>query len=76
MRSPEEVENAFRYHPNTESVDPDARAAQHEQVRDKHLRLALDMFDELPNCAERTIALRHLEQSMMYANAAIARHGR
>jgi hypothetical protein len=36
---------------------------------------ALLLLQVLPDCPERTIALRHLEQSVMYANAAVARRG-
>jgi hypothetical protein len=71
MRTKEEIISAFTYHP---PVDPDVKRF-YEYFRDEMQRKALYLYDEMPECAERTIAMRHLEQAVMYANAGVARHG-
>jgi hypothetical protein len=59
----------FAYHPPTS----DRIGALHSYVRARHASLAHDLERDLPACRERSLALTKLEESMMWANAAIAR---
>ena len=62
--------NRFRYHPpKDESV-----AQTHQQIRDTLLKLALDLNEVLPDGREKALSITHLEETMMWANAAIARN--
>lgn len=69
MRTAEEINNAFSFHPATDKTGP-----MHDDVRSSVRDLALTWHATLPSCPETTLALRHLQQSMMFANAAIATH--
>lgn len=64
----DELENRFRYHkPTAEKV------VQHEATRAAFREIA-EKLAELPATREQALALTHLEESLMWANAAIARH--
>jgi hypothetical protein len=71
MLTRDEVENAFTYHAPR---DQDERNF-YEQFREEILSQALFIHSTLTMCPERTLALRHLEMAVMYANAGVARHG-
>jgi hypothetical protein len=71
MRTKEEVIHAFTYHKPRNDVE----VMFYETYREKVKQNALVLMDFVPECAERTLALRHLEQAVMYANAAVARNG-
>ncbi len=61
---------AFTYHPPREG-QPDV----YEQLRAKGRELA-ELIDVLaPSSRERSLALTNIEQAIMWANAAVARHG-
>lgn len=66
--SPEDLENRFTYHaPNGEKV------ALHSGVRGA-CRILADLLNEfLPEGREKSLAITHLEEVMMWANASIAR---
>ncbi len=69
VTSPDELKNRFQYHA------PDAdKVKQHQAVRGA-IAIAADMLNNnLPRCRESSLAMTHLEDAMMWANAAIARH--
>ena len=62
------IDNNFKYH-SPKPGQPEIYTA----LREKAKELAL-MIDELaPDCREKALALTNLEQSVMWANAGIAR---
>ena len=64
-----DIKNDFKYHaPTTGQVE------KYEAIRAKGLELALLIYDSCPSSAEMTTAIRHVENAVMWANAAIARH--
>lgn len=67
----EDLENRFAYHP------PVTREKQqaHEQARAACLDLAKELVGLMPPGREASLAITNLEQTMMWANAAIARYG-
>lgn len=65
-----DLANRFAYHPPKDAVTMD----YHASVREYCLDLAGDLNDILPESREKSLAITHLEQTMMWANAAIARH--
>lgn len=64
-----EVRERFRFHPGTAITGP-----KHDEVRARFGVLALWLLDDVPRSRERSLALTHLQESMMFANAAIAIH--
>ncbi|WP_141500955.1 DUF7681 family protein [Paenibacillus luteus] len=64
----ETIENNFRYH-----APKDGQAEKYETLRSKAKELAY-LYDELaPSSREKSVAMTKLEESVMWANAAIAR---
>jgi hypothetical protein len=64
-----EIENNFTYHaPSPEDI------ANHEKIREAGKELALLVYESCPGTAERTLAIRKIEEAVMWANAAIARY--
>lgn len=64
----ERIENDFTYHaPKGDQADRYAR------IRNEAKTLALTIAMLCPDSRERSLALTHLEQSVMWANAGIAR---
>ena len=64
-----EIEKRFAY------VAPDqTRAPLHENTRSEYTRLAETMARVLPESREKSLAITALEESLMWANAAIARN--
>jgi hypothetical protein len=61
--------NRFTYHP-----PKDGQAARYETIRAQGLALARHISDSTPASREQSLALTHLEDAVMWANAAIARH--
>ncbi|MFJ2515632.1 hypothetical protein ACIPEL_36445 [Streptomyces griseoviridis] len=68
---PEDITNRFTYHP---PASPAVQTA-HETVRQGARRLAADWNQLLPEGREKALAITKLEESVMWANAAIARSG-
>jgi hypothetical protein len=63
------IENVFKYH-SPKGDQP----SNYESIREKAKELAY-LIDELcPDSREKSIAFRKLEESVMWANASIARN--
>jgi len=63
-----EIEVRFTYHPPKEG-QPEI----YTRIRDQAKALALYLVYNLPESREASLALTHLEQMVMWANAAVAR---
>lgn len=64
-----EVERNFTYHPPKED-----QPNRYIDMRFMFQNMALHIFEECPPSRERSLALTKLEESVMWANAAIARN--
>lgn len=64
-----QIENNFKYHAPTPEQIP-----MYEEVRDRAKELALFYVSQCPDSRELSLALTHLEEAVMWANAAIARN--
>lgn len=63
------LKNRFTFHAATS-----AQAKKYEEIRPAALLFA-ELINELaPESAEKTKAIGYIDQAVMYANAAIARH--
>ena len=67
MRTIEEVENQFAYHPATAMT-----AVVHDTLRIAFSELAAQIWYIIPDGPEKTIAMRKLQEGLMYANLAVA----
>ena len=64
-----QIENNFMYH-----APKNGQAEKYDQLRSKAKELAY-LIDELcPNGREKALATTKLEESIMWANASVARH--
>lgn len=63
------IENDFTYHPPRGD-----QAERYVQLRQMAKSMALQIVGLCPDGRERSLALTHLEDAVMWANAAIARH--
>ena len=68
LRSTADVEQRFSYHP----VTTPERQAQHQAVRDACKRLAHALDRIVPPGRHKALALTAVEESMHWANAAVA----
>jgi hypothetical protein len=68
MISREELVKHFKYHPPKD----DEQKTRYEQVRRRGYEAAVAIVEETPESREQSLALTHLEQAIMWANAAIA----
>lgn len=66
----QDLENRFKFH---SPKDENTKAA-HEDVRHHCLTLATHINTLVPEGREKSLALTHLEEVMMWANAGIARN--
>jgi hypothetical protein len=46
-----------------------------QEIRDQAKALATKLNEVVPNGREKSLAITHLEDTVMWANAGIARHG-
>ncbi|WP_188187632.1 Acb2/Tad1 domain-containing protein [Nonomuraea sp. SYSU D8015] len=66
--TPGDLDNRFNYH------KPDEKAVvAHETIRRLCRNLAGSLNELLPESREKALAITHLEETMMWGNAAIAR---
>lgn len=65
----EAIAKAFTYHP-----PKGEKVALYEQLREAYRQLAILVAQTTPDSREKALAMTNLEQSSMWANAAIARH--
>jgi hypothetical protein len=63
-----DLRNRFDFHPADHVT-----GLLHTEVRDRCYALAVSLVDLMPDCREAALAVAKLEESMMWANAAIAR---
>jgi len=68
MVTPEELKRRFSYH--SPKCDQPER---YEKLRAKALEFAELIVESTPDSREQALALTHLEEAVMQANAAIAR---
>ena len=64
-----QIENNFMYH-----SPKDGQAEKYEEVRAKGQELAYLIDGICPNSREKSLAMTKLEESVMWANASIARN--
>lgn len=65
----EQIENNFKYH-----APKEGQADKYNSLREKAKELAY-LIDELcPNSREKSVAMTQLEDTIMWANASIARN--
>ena len=67
MRSLEDVLDQFAYHPATPATAP-----VHDAFRREYAAFAQGLWDLVPSGPEKTIVFRKLQESLMYANLAVA----
>lgn len=67
MRSLDEVFDQFAYHPATKET-----AHVHDMLRKGYADHAADIWDMIPDGPEKTLCMRKLQESLMYANLAVA----
>lgn len=64
---PEQIENTFIYHaPTPEQIE------KYAQLREMGKNLAYLIADSCPDSKEKNLAFTNLQQTIMWANAAIA----
>jgi hypothetical protein len=63
-----DIRHRFTYH----APDP-AKAAKHQSIRQACMNLAHNLNDLLPDGREKSLAITHLEEVCMWANASLAR---
>lgn len=68
MIGDEELASRFTYHPPKGD-----QAERYGHIRDKARVLALYLDEHVPDSREKSLAITHLEEAVMWANAAIAR---
>jgi hypothetical protein len=66
-----DLKGRFTFHPATDPLT----AETHELIRAKHHELAQLVHAAVPGGREQSLAFTALEESMMWANAGIARAG-
>ena len=66
--SPEDLANRFTYHPPR-----DGQPEKYQAIRTDAHGLATLINQQAPEGREKSLAITHLEQAVMWANAAIAR---
>ena len=67
MRTLNDAVDQLGYHPATPTVAP-----KYAALRQAAIDLASDTWDLIPDGPEKTLALRGLQQWLMYANLAVA----
>ena len=70
MMDDTDLENRFAFHPATDVEKQNA----HTSVRNRCLILAQYINEAVPEGREKSLAITHLEEVMLWSNAAIARN--
>ena len=65
----EEIDDLFTYH-----APKDGQAERYQEIRNYAHGLASLINHQCPESREKSLAMTHLEESVMWANAAIARN--
>lgn len=65
-----EIIDRLSYHPANALTAP-----LHDDIRNAHMELALALNAALPESREKSLALTSIQESMMWSNACVARHG-
>ena len=65
-----DIENRFAFH----AASTAEKRGEHTSIRNSCLALADFINRQVPECREKSLAMTHLEETMMWCNAAIARH--
>jgi hypothetical protein len=65
-----DLASRFTYHPPVGD-----QATIYEMIRDRAHGLAQFINERCPDSREKSLAVTHIEDAIMWANAAIARHG-
>ena len=65
-----DLRNRFTYH-----APRDGQPETYQEIRDHAHDLALLINERCPESREKSLAITHLEETVMWANASIARHG-
>lgn len=65
------VDRVFAHHAPKTAMD----AGNHAAIRAAAREFAKAILTHVPNCADRTAAIRHVREAMFLANAAIALEG-
>jgi len=68
-RTIEEVERNFTYWPPRFEEQIEA----HKVIREQGKAFAMTIFNNVPDSPEKTLAIRKVEEAVMWANAGIAR---
>lgn len=63
------IENAFTYH-----APKEGQPAKYQAIREKAKELAYIIDETVPESREKSLAITKLEESVMWANAGIARN--
>ena len=63
------IDNNFMYH-----VPKEGQPALYQEIRDKAKGLAILIQSSVPESREKSLAITKLEESVMWANAGIARN--
>lgn len=66
----DDLNNRFTYHP-----PKPGQPETYQAIRDRAHYLAQLVNESAPESREKSLAITHLEEAVMWANAAIARHG-
>lgn len=69
MLTEQELQNRFTYH-----APKGDQATRYELIRDRAHDFAAFINDNTPDSREKSLAFTHLEDAVMWANAAIARN--
>jgi hypothetical protein len=67
-----DIQNRFEFHPATTEEKRNA----HTSIRELCKQLALAINEKVPDGREKSTAVTKLEEAMMWANAALARHNK
>lgn len=65
----QQIENNFKYH-----APKEGQPEKYEKIRNLAKELAYLIDAEVPNGREKSLAMTNLEQSVMWANAGVARN--